>query len=60
MLNTVLQAEKREAARREKEAKEQALALKKEKDREAHSEEYIAKMHARMLETEERYCCGYN
>jgi len=47
-------AEKREAARREKEAKEQALALKKEKDREAHSEEYIAKMHARMLETEKR------
>jgi hypothetical protein len=48
---------KREQARKEKEAKEQALALKKEKDREAQSEEYIAKMNARMLETEQRYCC---
>ena len=53
----IAQAMKREQARKEKEAKEQALALKKEKDREAQSEEYIAKMNARMLETEQRYCC---
>lgn len=47
-------AKKREQARKEKEAKEQALAIKREKEQEAKSEEYIQKMQARMVETEQR------
>ena len=49
-----LKATKREQAKKEKEAKELALALKKEKEQEAASEEYIRKMQARMQETEKR------
>mgnify|MGYP003385940136 CR=1 FL=1 len=49
-----MQANKREQARKEKEAKEMAISLKKEKDKEATTDEYIRKMHARMVETEKR------